>query len=392
MECSKLKTIAENADPLIDSVRLALDIVKEFIIEHGLILYGGMAIDGALRLKGEKLYADGTTPDYDFYSPNNINHAYDIAERLYKAGLEDARAIVGTHPTTMRVDVSDKRHWIADISYRSEEIFNKLPYLTYNGMKIIHPIYQRLDIHIAFSFPYIDPPREAIFNRWEKDSKRFALMANLYPIEKIKPKKMEKMSVPIKYLKYVLSGFAAFSILQNTYDIVKGIDGLEFVFPTIDGLEICHFKPKNAFDLDEKYEHYEPYGNLMPERYESVDKQIRILNTENNYIVVDSKEINFQNEKIIVRIVGEQYLLYRFLSSWFMYNIMDYLYYYQAILNNLSKPSIDVYGSSNISLSLYIQQNDIKKPNNYYPGRLNKRPNGDINQYIYFQEDGKLIK
>ena len=67
--------VAEKRD--VDGALLdrALEIVRAFIVERGLVLYGGTAIDRALRLKGSKLYPDEERPDYDVYSPRNVDDA-----------------------------------------------------------------------------------------------------------------------------------------------------------------------------------------------------------------------------------------------------------------------------------------------------------------------------
>ena len=62
-----------------NQVLKGLDIVKDFIIENKLIITGGMAIDYALKLKGDKLYEDNQLPDYDFYTPDVDS---DVAELI----------------------------------------------------------------------------------------------------------------------------------------------------------------------------------------------------------------------------------------------------------------------------------------------------------------------
>ena len=57
-----------------DNITDALTIVKQFIISNDLILVGGMAIDFALKLKGDQIYTDDQLPDYDFDSPLHTEH------------------------------------------------------------------------------------------------------------------------------------------------------------------------------------------------------------------------------------------------------------------------------------------------------------------------------
>ena len=71
--------------PLIDK---ALNITAEYVSKHKLILTGGMAIDLALRAKGESIYDDDELPDYDIISDENIKHANTLAQILCKELLD----------------------------------------------------------------------------------------------------------------------------------------------------------------------------------------------------------------------------------------------------------------------------------------------------------------
>ena len=109
--------VAIEHDPMFQHVVTATARVKEFIRETGAILYGGSAIDFALRLKGDKIYPDDMliVADLDFFSTNSVEDAYKLTDILYNMGFEEARAINAVHIGTMRVDIGDN-HFIADIS------------------------------------------------------------------------------------------------------------------------------------------------------------------------------------------------------------------------------------------------------------------------------------
>ncbi len=158
----------------------ALEVVRAFIVERGLVLYGGTAIDRALRLKGAKLYPDEERPDYDAYSPRNVDDARELADRMHAAGLPNVGAIRAIHAQTMKVKTDFQ--FVADITYAPPQVFERLPVVTYQGMKVVHPDFQRMDMHLAFCFPFSGAPREDIYNRWRKDLKRFNMLDELYPI------------------------------------------------------------------------------------------------------------------------------------------------------------------------------------------------------------------
>jgi hypothetical protein len=167
-------------DKFAEETMIALGLVKKYIIKNKLIIVGGMAIDLSLKLRGSKLYDDDILPDYDFYSPNYSKDAYHISEMLVKAGLNNISVINANHISTMRVRVNYTV--VADVTYIPKNIFDKLPYLQYKDIKIIHPHYQIIDQHRALSYPYENAPHEVIAHRWKKDAERYDLLYTQYPL------------------------------------------------------------------------------------------------------------------------------------------------------------------------------------------------------------------
>ena len=238
------EVIAQRRDADGSMIDRALNIVRLFIIERDLILFGGLAIDYALRIKGDHIYPDDQRPDFDFLSPKNVDDAYDLADILHKAGFEDVGTIRGIHVQTMKVRTNFV--WVADIGYAPVDVFNKIPTINYQGMRIVHPDYQRMDIHLAFCFPFSGQPREDLFHRWSKDLKRFNLFEKYYPITstekiKLKTKKITgKLTLPIigngKDLKLALHGFAAYAIIRKSLDELCAI--IDIPLSTIPRLSI----------------------------------------------------------------------------------------------------------------------------------------------------------
>jgi hypothetical protein len=440
-------------DPQFSGMVTATEIVKKFIIDRGLIVYGGTAIDYALRLKGDNIYPDDMlqVPDLDFYSANNVADAYDLADLLYHAGFKDARAINALHMETMKVDIVDN-HWMADITYRPARIFELLPYLEYNGMRIIHPDFQRIDIHSSLSFPYDNVPREVIFERWSKDIKRFNKLAAHYPI--VMPKKASAtapLTIRISR-KYVLGGFAAYAAVFAEYSReMKAVGGTvpptvlgggwsiaesAITFNTLDRrFEIIHFDPaKAAEDLKlTSVKHYEPYAGMLPDRTEGVNEDgtlITIYSTHHRLVSVNT--VNGEG----VRVANIQYLMKHFLSLYFVHradaarggaylahyvSLALMISSYEAALARLTKksveervemaaasivfPSVITYGNENVNLARTIALNRLghilddaplyKIPMNYYPGRSLERgvghPAFDPAEVVFFQEEGREI-
>lgn len=205
-------------NPMVDR---ALELVRAFIVERGLILFGGLAIDYALRLRGAQLYPDDERPDFDVLSPRSVDDAYDLVDRLAAAGFAGAGAVRAIHVQTMRVRTDYL--WVADVGHVPRDVFDRLPTLEYRGMRVIHPDFQRMDQLLAFCFPMNGPPFEDIFHRWAKDLARFNLYEDHYPIcGRAAPGRptatiTARLRVPVAAARpgVALQGFAAYAALHR---------------------------------------------------------------------------------------------------------------------------------------------------------------------------------
>lgn len=439
LEKSKeFEQISLKHDPMYDDLVKAIQIVTDFIKEFNLIVYGGSAIDYALRLKGDKIYPDEslTVPDLDFFSPTSFEHAYTLADRLYAAGFKSARVIQAIFVTTMRVDCGDN-HFVADISYIPPSVFGKIPFVVYNGMRIVHPEFQKIDLHASFTFPFDKTPREVIFERWNKDVKRFNLLNKYYPtIGSIDAQKLHK--VVVKDLnKFVLHGYAAYAAIYSWFAGLLRSKGVEppanvdanplhatdnsFAFDTLNTVEIVHFNPPKAVkELGLKnVKHYEPLINLIPEHYigDVRDLTYEIHSTKHKLLAVNSFEISGHK----VRVANVQYLLRHFLARAVVSEGKiknTYLNTYLSLLNMIPVvekiisreearkcplfPSINTYGSDNFSSSYEVALNRflhdwkgdklMDMPRGYYPERGGAHPVFDPESSEYFREAGREIK
>lgn len=222
-------------DKFTEDTLIALGLVKKYVVKHKLLIVGGMAIDFALRLKGEKLYEDDVLPDYDFYSPNYNTDAYHIAEKLKKAGLDNVSVINANHISTMRVRVNYTV--VADVTYIPKPIYDNLPFIVYRDIRIIHPHYQMIDQHRALSYPYENPPWEVITHRWKKDAARYDLLYEYYPLKDKTFTSLNKDGggKPANKLKTLINEYSNDYKYQKDYikyvceDITKEFDPIETI-------------------------------------------------------------------------------------------------------------------------------------------------------------------
>lgn len=377
------KTILQLRDKDYPIITDALTYVVEFIKRHNLIIYGGQAIDFALRLKGDKIYEDDYMPDYDFYSPTNIEHAYELADILSAKGFRNVSAIRAIHPQTMRVRIDYVS--CADISFIPLSIYEKLPFIMYSSMRVIHPNFQRMDMHLSLCFPYNDPPREDINHRWEKDIGRFNRLTKHYPIS------TSDMNTDTHILDLpadaIFTGFAAYAILCKPEWIHDGKLTLPTWHKTID---MVTTDPIDAT--------HHPWLDVIPKS--RVDGCIKTLCFANKLIAIVK-----HNGYIITTV---QYTL-----AWFLHHAMFvsdmYMPYYLEILKHCDDitlsspfiPSVVVHGKYNMNTSLMISlaQFDLKKnkinsdileylPSDYYTKSNSKWPAIEVSKNELFQHDG----
>jgi hypothetical protein len=327
----------------------ALEIVRQFIIDRKIIVFGGLAIDYALRLRGGSIYPDAQRPDFDTLSPNSVEDAYDLADALHRAGFSNVGAIRAIHVQTMNVRVNFIP--LLDIGFTPPEVFARLPTLDYGGIRILHPDFQRLDMHLAFCFPFSGAPREDIFHRWKKDLKRFNILQTTYPVRagsltvagggaSAAPPQLNVGYADLADKIFALHGIAAFGLLlaalrelreivglpneaDNRWPIVsttvnrdfikvslppnhaKAFEYVAIATPHPDG--ICDARKQEGCDVV----WYEPYMDAKPETavITSEGTPLHVFSTRGRQLAVVAMEVN---EKHIL-IVSPQYLLLHFL-------------------------------------------------------------------------------
>jgi hypothetical protein len=223
-DTKKYQDLAEKRSVFYRDVDRALELVRKHIIQHNRILYGGMAIDLALKAAGHKgIYADDAIPDYDFMSPDYYNESNGLAWDLHNAGFENVSSIHAIHISSRRVRVNYIP--VADITYIPENIYLVIPTIEVQGLRIVHPYFQYLDMFRAMNTPYEKPPGEVILQRTKKDIKRYKLLAEAYPLSPavLTVQPIAKMqSIPLNTLHdCVLGGYAAYAVLYKFWSCLN---------------------------------------------------------------------------------------------------------------------------------------------------------------------------
>jgi Poly(A) polymerase catalytic subunit len=160
-----------------EEVKKLLNIVENFIINKKLVCYGGTAINNILPKFAQFYNRDIEIPDYDFYSPNSLEDAKELADIYYKAGYTDVEAKAGVHYGTFKVFVNYIP--IADITYLHPNLYKSIfkDSIIISGIHYAPPNFLRMSMFLELSRPAGD------VSRWEKVFKRLSLLNKYYPIK-----------------------------------------------------------------------------------------------------------------------------------------------------------------------------------------------------------------
>ena len=159
------------------SVKTIIEIVEQFLRERKRICYGGTAINNILPLEDKFYDKKVELPDYDFYSPDPLKDAKDLADIYYKQGFEEVEAKSGMHPGTFKVFVNYIP--VADITYLVDDIYKNIKKraIIVDNIYYTPANYLRMSMYLELSRPQGD------VSRWEKVLKRLSLLNKHYPLK-----------------------------------------------------------------------------------------------------------------------------------------------------------------------------------------------------------------
>jgi hypothetical protein len=160
-----------------DKVKDIIDIVEDFLRSKKLICYGGTAINNILPVQDRFYNKDLEVPDYDFFSPDALGDAKELARKYAVSGYTDVEAKAGVHHGTFKVFVNFIP--VADITQLDKELFKSVARdaVKVNGILYAPPNYLRMAMYLELSRPAGD------VSRWEKVLKRLILLNKNYPME-----------------------------------------------------------------------------------------------------------------------------------------------------------------------------------------------------------------
>jgi len=152
-----------------------INVVEDFLRKKHLICYGGTAINNILPKQAQFYNRDLEVPDYDFYSPNAMDDAKELADIFHAKGFSEIEAKAGVHYGTFKVFVNFIP--IADITLLHPTIFKSMAReaVQIDGILYSPPNFLRMNMYLELSRP------EGDVSRWEKIFKRLTLLNEYYP-------------------------------------------------------------------------------------------------------------------------------------------------------------------------------------------------------------------
>jgi hypothetical protein len=160
-----------------EEVKRMLKIVEDFLIRKKLVCYGGTAINNILPKFAQFYKRDIEVPDYDFYSPNALEDAKELADISYKEGYTDVEAKSGVHMGTFKVFVNYIP--LADITNLNKMLFESIlkDSVIVSGIRYAPADFLRMAMYLELSRPAGD------VSRWEKVLKRLNLLNKHHPLK-----------------------------------------------------------------------------------------------------------------------------------------------------------------------------------------------------------------
>jgi len=174
------KTEIDNQSAHDESLLLAIRLVEDFLRSKHRVCYGGQAINAYLP-KEHKFYdPEYSIPDYDFFTPSQIDDLKVLIHSLYEAGFVEVSAREGMHEGTIKLYVNYIP--VADLTAIDPRIYRTLARRShaFDGISYIDPNSLRMLMHLELSRP------RGEVTRWEKVFERLVLFNEFVPLSRNK--------------------------------------------------------------------------------------------------------------------------------------------------------------------------------------------------------------
>ena len=183
---SKLPDIIKDAarkageliEPTIHERIKVMNDIRQFIKEKGRKVYGGTAINEAIKAvePEDAIYDDYNFSDIEIYSPTPRVDLVEMVNMLYEKGYKHPSGSEAQHDETYSIFVNFQLY--CDITYVPLHIYNSIKTIEIDGIKYTHPHFIFID-----QLRIINQPLTAAEFKWEKTFHRMYKLLKNYPLE-----------------------------------------------------------------------------------------------------------------------------------------------------------------------------------------------------------------
>jgi hypothetical protein len=194
------------------------NLVKKFIKDNSRIVYGGFALNYAIRVKNsaDAFYPENGINDIEFYSSQPKLDIVKLADIIKENGFKDIVAKEANHEATFTLFVNFVQY--CDITYIDKKIEYSIQTLKgEDGINYAHPHFMLIDYLRIFI-----QPLTAAESRWEKSFKRYYLLLKYYPVLSVQTKLNLSMNMALEELYGELRKFFSRDKIKEC-SIVTGI-------------------------------------------------------------------------------------------------------------------------------------------------------------------------
>jgi hypothetical protein len=169
--------VAENYEQTAADFRDTIKIIEQFVKSKNRITYGGYALNKLLINKdpSKAIYNKYSKPDIDFYTPEPLQDLKELCDLLLSKKVIDPRAQQAQHGDTYKLFINYDDG--GDISYVPLHIYNKMPTITIDGIRYIHPKFMYIDYLRMYTDPLMS------WFRIEKAIPRGMTLLESFPLE-----------------------------------------------------------------------------------------------------------------------------------------------------------------------------------------------------------------
>lgn len=276
----------EILEPTIDEKKMIMVIIKNFIKKKKRIVYGGTALNEAVKLKNPEdvFYDNRIFSDIEFYSPTPVPDLVELTNILYQKGLKYVEGKEAQHDETYTVFVNLQSY--CDISYVPLRIYNGIKKIVIEEINYVDPHFALIDY-----LRMVNDPMNAADQRWEKAFKRMYVLFKNYPLEYYD--KFLTIKAPNdEYQTYLSKIKQKFLLTQNVQQscLIAGFDAYNFFIRHAIGDNTVDKMARVTFDSNKlkNFLSNVPFFEFISVDYvDTVEKLYNYIKS----IVIDPKEL-----------------------------------------------------------------------------------------------------